>query len=286
MDDIEGIISMGALLTALSLSFLVSMQMESMPQKQMPADFRGLICSSQDFRLFIVEVMDTFRGGVGEFKEEPFNFTVSLGGGQALDLRKELETEIHSRHGEVSARAALPSCFRDPDVGITSEVLASVFPMHMMTAWVIKHDPPVMASDGVELTQSMAFGLMWSCLLLSIALYVSLASSGSRDNEKELAGWLRVGWWGIVLTYLLFFAAMVCFLIGYSRMLQWNSPLFKQTFRNVSIIGIGAVTAPLTVLGVGVSVAAWFTSSRSRKSARPAAADEVVTTPRSMEVLV
>jgi len=230
-----------------------------------PADFRGLLCSSQLFREYVIEIMDTHAGGVGAYKPEPFNFTLPVGNSETLDMRKYLETTFQQQHGEIISRPGLPACFEDPDVGVISEALARVFPMPMMYVFMIKNRPPITTSDGIEKPTAFAFGFSVAGLSWSVLLYLSLSASSSQTESsgKALQSWLRLGWPMIIMSYALLFCTLVSFLVGFLRNLQWNSPLFAQTYENMSTIATIILFAPLLGLGIVVGIAAWCLSTKT-----------------------
>lgn len=262
-DDIAGVITTIGVLSALLLGLLLSMAIETQPRKQPEGEFRGLLCSSQEFRSYVIETMDTFAGGVGAYKAQPFNFSLPVGKGQTLDMRKYLESIIHQRHGEVSSRPDLPSCLKDVHVGAIAEALVSVFPMAMMNVFININNPPVRISDGIEKPLCIGFGFNLVCLLCSVVLYLSLSISPSHEDEsgKTLTTWLRIGWPMIVVLCMLFFCSLISFLVSYARMLQWNSPFFDQSFANVSTIGISAISIPGSLIGGILSLAAYIMST-------------------------
>ena len=115
-DEIDNINTLGGVVSALVLSFVLGLQYMVAPgtDEMNYADYRSLMCKSQEFRLF---VRDVFKiEDIGTHSEEFFNFTKLVRPGQYMDIEQFLVSGMQSKWGEAASGNDHIACIGDKDV--------------------------------------------------------------------------------------------------------------------------------------------------------------------------
>ena len=72
------------------------------------------LCKSQEFRIFVRDVLKT--EDIGTYSEEYFNFTKMVRPGQYMDIEQFLVSGIMSKWGETDSGADHIPCIGDKDI--------------------------------------------------------------------------------------------------------------------------------------------------------------------------
>ena len=127
-DEIDNINTLAGVVSALALAFVLGLQYMVAPgtQEMSFADFRSLLCKSQDFRSYVHEVFKI--EDIGDHSEEYFNFTRLVRPGEYIDIEQLLLTGINAKHGEAEGPSKHIACIRDKDVQTAAAFLFEDFP--------------------------------------------------------------------------------------------------------------------------------------------------------------
>jgi len=237
-DDVDSLIVTVGVIATLVLSFSVGLQY-AVPASQVQAgNFRQMVCDSDKFRGFVLDVMK--EKDVGTYKYETLGFVVSHFKYQnkAFDIRDVLN-DIQGKYGEVGAwtdearKNAYPNtaCREDKYIQMATRLLVDVFPMDMMETFILHEELEMHTfSAWLEYLTACSSNLLMLCVMMSVVLYVSLALSPSREDEtnRSMQAWLRTGWVAVGILYVLLIAGIVAFYVGNSNFLVTISPFAKQ----------------------------------------------------------
>jgi len=237
-DDVDSLIVTVGVIATLVLSFSVGLQY-AVPASQVQAgNFRQMVCDSDKFRGFVLDVMK--EKDVGTYKYETLGFVVSHFKYQnkAFDIRDVLN-DIQGKYGEVGAwtdearKNAYPNtaCREDKYIQMATRLLVDVFPMDMMETFILHEELEMHTfSAWLEYLTACSSNLLMLCVMMSVVLYVSLALSPSREDETNtsMKAWLRTGWVAVGILYVLLIAGIVAFYVGNSNFLVTISPFAKQ----------------------------------------------------------
>ena len=95
--DVEGLITLHGVLCAFLLSVSLGVEISTGAEPMAKADFYGLIAKEQDFRLYVVSLLNETYGSEGPpFGARP-GWNVTVASGVTVDVLYELEVGIHSR---------------------------------------------------------------------------------------------------------------------------------------------------------------------------------------------
>lgn len=271
-DDVDSLIVTVGVIATLVLSFSVGLQY-AVPASQVQAgNFRQMVCDSNKFRGFVLDVMK--EHDVGTYKYEPFSFVVSHFKYQnkAFDIR-DVVNDIQEKYGEFGAftdearKNAYPStaCREDKYIQMATRLLVEVFPMDMMETFILHEELEMHTfSAWMEYLTACSSNLLMLCVLMSVVLYVSLALSPSREDEtnRAMKAWLRTGWVGVGILYVLLIAGIVAFYVGNTNFLQSISPFAKQADQ-LQEDGFQQIWIPVVTIFVVLAAVGLASSCRS-----------------------
>jgi len=239
-------LSLGVL-SALALAFVVALQYQVDPTYNHYADFRNLICRSADFREFVVDVLD----GSSMAARYGANFTVPIGAGKTLEIRNELQSNIHDRHGEVKGLSA-GDCYKDGLVIATVQWVYHEVPGHLLNVWYSQNQDFYRFSDHMEKNAVIAGALLFVSLVWSVCLYNSLSLSPAREDDTggSLKRWLKLGKPCLILAYLVFLSGVSMFLATHIQFMSTKTAHHGASEQNHLFVGIYYAIVP----GAGVGL--------------------------------
>lgn len=265
-EDIESLVTTLGVISALVFTFVIPLQYEASPSLTTLADFRSMLCQSQEFRDYVVEIMSWYDVGTHEF--ERFNFSVPIGGGKTFDIEQELKMGLQTRHGEAKLTffgAEHMDCIADPLVVSAAEVLFEDFPTKYAKVWIANHPDNHPESQGTEKYVAISAAFSFSALVWSLILYISLALSPARESVAGERAWTRWGMWALMFGWLLLVMGCFTFLVGHNKFIIMQSTYPGPTHLFASNIGMYALTTPLSIIVLFIAIYLFVMSVQASK---------------------
>eukprot|EP00435_Cladocopium_sp_Y103_P043045 s1870_g12.t1 len=266
-DEIDSINTLGGVVSALALSFVLGLQYMVAPgtDEMQYADFRSMICKSQEFRNYVIDVFKT--EDIGKHSEEYFNFTKMIRLNTYMDIEQFLRTEVSARYGEAEGPQKHIACISDKDLQTAVAFMAAEFPMEYLCAFVLQTGDAYRWSKVSENIGGMSGALIFASLLWSIILNLSLALAPVREDASgtALVAWLMVGGPTMFVNYLFLVVGLIAFFFTHGRMLVASSPFAGATIRNTVDISLFSILLPVFVIGVVLGIGATIWSARNSK---------------------
>lgn len=272
-DDVESVVITVGVIAALVLSFSVGLQYVVPPAQVQAGNFRQLICDSNKFRGFALDLIA--EEDVGKHKEEKFDFIVPAFkyNDKTFDIR-DVINDVQRKYGEYPDYAgednknAYPNtdCREDKYVQIAVRLMVDAFPMEMMESFILHEElEDLTFSAWMEYLARISSDILMLCIITSVLLYLSLVVSPSRDDESAIAGWLKYGWFGMFTTYFLLVGGVATFYIANTNFLQATSPFARQADQ-LQEEGFQQVWAPILLFFFVICVLAlWGACSKRYK---------------------
>jgi len=266
-DDIESLVTTLGVISALVFTFVIPLQYQASPSMTTLADFRSMLCRSQDFRDYVAEVMSWYDVGTHGF--ETFNFSVPTGAGKTFDIEQELKMGLQARHGEAKLTfmgVEHMDCIADPLVVSTAEVLFEDFPSKYVKVWIANHPEMHPESQETEKYVAASAAFSFSALVWSLILYISLALSPARESVAGERAWVRWGMWALMFGWLLLVMGCFTFLVGHNKFVIMQSPYPGPTKVFAFIIGMCVLTTPLAIVALLIAIYLFVISVKASKS--------------------
>ncbi|CAK9056107.1 unnamed protein product [Durusdinium trenchii] len=295
-DEIDSINTLGGVVSALALSFVLGLQYMVAPgtDEMQYADFRSLICKSQEsreeFRSFVIDVFKVedigkhseerpvvgrrstaqplgasgTSDGFGK-KEEYFNFTKMVRLNTYMDIEQLLRTGVQSRYGESEGPEKHIACISDKDVQTAVAFTAAEFPMEYMRAFVLQTGDFYRWSKVTEYIGGLSGSLIFSSLLWSIILNLSLALAPVREDASgtALVAWLMIGGPTMFANYLFLVVGLMMFFFTHGRQLMALSPFAGATMSNTVDVSLFSILLPIFLIGLVLGQACMAVVRRS-----------------------
>lgn len=260
--DIDSMAQTLGVISALVFVAVVALHYQVSPEMHRFADFQGLVCRSEDFRAYIVDVMSWWDLGGGR----TFNFSVPVAADKSLDVRYELEIGISERHQNITnitnATNATGSadhirCFKDGMVAATLEAVFADFPPHLLNVWYSQNRGFYRYSEQVRLTSSIVAALSFVSLLWSMLLHnsLSLSPAGEDISGESLRRWMRLGRPCLALSYLVLMSGLSIFFISHVSAESVPALLYERWEVDASSLAL-LIVLPASVVGILVALAA------------------------------
>jgi len=264
-DEIDSINTLGGVVAALALSFVFGLQYMVAPgtEEMIYADFRSMLCKSQEFRTLVIDVFKT--EDIGKHSEEYFNFTKMVRPNIYFDIEQFLRTGIAERYGNSESPSEHISCISDKDVQTVVAFTSVEFPMEYARAFMLQTGDPYRWSKWCEYIGSLAGAFMMASLLWSIILNLSLALAPVREDESgtALVAWLMVGGPTMCMNYLFLVVGLLLFFVTHGRLLVAMSAFAENTLVSAVDISLFAILLPIFIIGALIGIAATVWSSRN-----------------------
>jgi hypothetical protein len=265
-EDIESLVTTLGVISALVFTFVVELQREGSADKTSRFDFSSLVCQSQEFRDYVLEVTSGYDVGTPEF--ESFSFSVPAGGGKRLDIVHELKTGIQSRLRDDPSLG----CELDPLIVSVTEFLD--FPAKHAKLWLASHPDMHRPSQDVEVSVAVSAAFSFSALVWSVFLYISLAMSPARESIAGGRAWSGKGTWALMFGWILLIVGCITFLIGHNKFVIQQSPYPGSMNLYVFIVSMLALVSPLGFLVIVIALCLFFTSTAASKAEEENERDE------------
>ncbi|CAK9100713.1 unnamed protein product [Durusdinium trenchii] len=268
-DEIDSINTLGGVVSALALSFVLGLQYMVAPgtDEMQYADFRSLICKSQEsreeFRSFVIDVFKV--EDIGKHSEEYFNFTKMVRLNTYMDIEQLLRTGVQSRYGESEGPEKHIACISDKDVQTAVAFTAAEFPMEYMRAFVLQTGDFYRWSKVTEYIGGLSGSLIFSSLLWSIILNLSLALAPVREDASgtALVAWLMIGGPTMFANYLFLVVGLMMFFFTHGRQLMALSPFAGATMSNTVDVSLFSILLPIFLIGLVLGQACMAVVRRS-----------------------
>lgn len=274
-DEIDSINTLGGVVSALALSFVLGLQYMVAPgtDEMQYADFRSMLCKSQEFRNYVIDVFKT--EDIGKHREESFNFTKMIRLNTYMDIEQFLRTEVAHRYGEADGPQKHIACISDKDVETAVAFMAVEFPMEHLRAFVLQTGDFYRWSKVSESIGGMCAALIFASLLWSIMLNLSLALAPVREDSTgtALVAWLMIGGPTMMVNYLFLLVGLIAFFFTHGRMLVALSPFVGATMRNTVDISLFAILLPVFVIGLVLGIGATIWSARNSEVGKEEASE-------------
>ncbi|CAE7882385.1 unnamed protein product [Symbiodinium microadriaticum] len=251
-DEIDNINNLGGVVSALVLSFVLGLQYMVAPgtDEMNHADYRSLLCKSQEFRVFVRDVFKT--EDIGTHSEEYFNFTQLVRPGTYMDVEQFLMTDLQSTWGETTSGSEHIACIGDKDVQTVVALTFDDFPTKRLHAFALQSGDFYRWSEVNERIGSIAAALVFSALLWSIVLNISLALAPVREDStgRALVAWLMIGGPMMIMNYIFLLVGLILFFVTHGRQLMALSPFSGATSDNTVVVSLFSILLPIFVLGL------------------------------------
>lgn len=250
-EDVEGCAMTLSVLSAFVLALVVSLQYQVTPEARHYADFRGLVCRSEDFRTFLYEVLESTELGNAS------NFTAPLSAGKVLDVRHELQEGIATRYPSPVEHEAAGKCYKDGLVTATLQSVYHLFPAHLLNVWYSQNPEFYRYSALMERNANIAGCLLFVSLLWGALLYNSLGLSPAREDPSgdSWQRWCKPGIPCLIFGCCIFVGGLAMYFVAHLDFMATKSP-FYDTFEATFLdFGMYAIVAPGAGLGGLLSIA-------------------------------
>jgi preprotein translocase subunit SecG len=259
-EDIESLVTTLGVISALVFTFVVELQHQTSAGITALYDFRQMLCQSQGFRDYVVDVMGWYD--VGSYGFETFNFSVPTGGGKTLDIEQLLRVGIQTSFGGDDIFA----CVSDPMVLSATDVVFADFPTKYVKVWRANHPEMHIPSQEVEVYVAIAAAFSFSALAWSVFLYISLALSPARESKAGRESWTRSGTKALMFGWALLIAGCFTFFVGNNKFLIQQSPYPGPTNVFVTLISMLSLVIPLAAIVLAIAIYLFVMSLSAAKA--------------------
>ena len=261
--DVESLLTLHGVLCAFLVSISLGIELGVTPSALTRADFYGGLARHQDFREWVVYVIDRKNN------ETPggFEWNVTVAPGLTVDFKHELLHGIGNRWPK--EQWFTNAYYGDVLISHATSVLYPEMDTRFMETFFLDKGPNERDSTRGEQWAAASSALLFSGLIANVILYLSWVLSPSAEGEdvtgRALTQWKAVGMPMIYLNYVLLLLAITFMFCGNVFMMLISHPYLAEAD---GIYGAGfylviiAVSTCAFVVGGG---AAFWCSKRGKK---------------------